>query len=389
MAPTRELVQQITKDVRRFIRVMSTAHTTTSDSDSDSTANGAQAGVVGVFGGGGVQNQIGELKRGCSVVVATPGRFIDVLATTNCTNLRRVTFLVLDEADRMFDMGFEPQINRITMNVRPDRQTVMFSATFPASVEVLAKRALRDPVEIIVGGRSVVNKDIVQSVEIREDGEQRFLRVLEVLGEWFGGGGDGESTGNGTNVDKDNGDANSAMKGKGKVLIFVNSQDRCDRLFRDLLRMGYPCLSLHGGKDQNDRESTIRDFKEDVCQLLIATSVAARGLDVSSLNLVINYDVPNHLEDYVHRVGRTGRAGRSGRSITFVAPEDEEQFAPDLVKALKESNQAVPGDLVTMSEKYLERKVSTIHISIDISISINYIAIIINNISHYHNNYHH
>ena len=309
MAPTRELVQQISKDIRRFVRAM-------------------MMRVVSVFGGSGVANQIGELRRGAEVVVCTPGRMIDVLATTNCTNLRRVTFLVLDEADRMFDMGFEPQITRITQNVRPDRQTVMFSATFPQQVEVLARRALDNPVEIVVGGRSVVNKDITQIIEIRPDSE-RFLRTLELLGQWYE---------------------------KGKVLIFVNSQDRCDKLFRDLLKAGYPCLSLHGGKDQNDRASTIKDFKEDVCNLLIATSVAARGLDVPELNLVINYDVPNHHEDYVHRVGRTGRAGRKGHAVTFIAPEEEEEFAPDLVRALRESDQVLPEDVVEMSEKYLKRK---------------------------------
>jgi hypothetical protein len=130
------------------------------------------------------------------------------------TNLRRVTYLVLDEADRMFDMGFEPQIMRIVQNVRPDRQTVMFSATFPRQVEVLARQVLSNPAEIQVGGRSVVNKDISQFVEIRPE-EDRFLRLLELLGEWYE---------------------------KGKLLIFVSSQDRCDTLFRDLLRAGYPCL---------------------------------------------------------------------------------------------------------------------------------------------------
>ncbi|KAJ9534854.1 hypothetical protein QJQ45_017252, partial [Haematococcus lacustris] len=206
------------------------------------------------------------------VVVCTPGRMIDLLATSNgkITNLRRVTYLVMDEADRMFDMGFEPQIMRIVQNIRPDKQTVMFSATFPRSVETLARKVLDNPVEIQVGGRSVVNSDITQIVEIRPEAD-RFLRLLEVLGEWYE---------------------------RGKLLIFVQSQDKCDCLFRDLLKHGYPCLSLHGGKDQMDRESTISDFKACVSNILVATSVAARGLDVSSLVLVLNYDVPNHHEDY-------------------------------------------------------------------------------------------
>ncbi|KAL4419032.1 hypothetical protein ABPG77_010019 [Micractinium sp. CCAP 211/92] len=308
MAPTRELVVQISKEVKRFAKAVGLT-------------------CVAVYGGSGVANQITELKRGTEIVVCTPGRMIDILVTSGgkITNLRRVTYLVLDEADRMFDMGFEPQIMRIVQNIRPDRQTVMFSATFPRQVEVLARQVLNNPVEIQVGGRSVVNKDITQYVEIRPE-EDRFLRLLEVLGEWYE---------------------------KGKLIIFVSSQDRCDTLFRDLLRAGYPCLSLHGGKDQSDRESTIADFKANVCNILVATSVAARGLDVKDLVLVVNYDVPNHHEDYVHRVGRTGRAGNKGTAITFIGP-DEAQFSPDLVKALKESGAPIPQDLQTMADEFLK-----------------------------------
>ncbi|PSC68276.1 DEAD-box ATP-dependent RNA helicase 42 isoform A [Micractinium conductrix] len=310
MAPTRELVTQIGKEVKQFAKVVALNCTT-------------------VYGGSGVANQITELKRGTEIVVCTPGRMIDILVTSGgkITNLRRVTYLVLDEADRMFDMGFEPQIMRIVQNIRPDRQTVMFSATFPRQVEVLARQVLSNPVEIQVGGRSVVNKDITQYVEIRPE-EDRFLRLLEVLGEWYE---------------------------KGKLLIFVSSQDRCDTLFRDLLRAGYPCLSLHGGKDQSDRESTVADFKANVCNILVATSVAARGLDVKDLVLVVNYDVPNHHEDYVHRVGRTGRAGAKGTAITFIGP-DEDQYAPDLVKALKESGAPIPADLAELSEAFEKKR---------------------------------
>lgn len=166
MAPTRELVQQIGKEIKHFTKFLDLV-------------------AVCVYGGSGVANQINDLKRGAEIVVCTPGRMIDLLVTSNgkITNLRRVTFLVLDEADRMFDMGFEPQITRIVSNIRPDRQTVMFSATFPRQVESLARRVLRDPIEIMVGGRSVVNSDITQFVEIRSS-EERFLRTLEILGQW-------------------------------------------------------------------------------------------------------------------------------------------------------------------------------------------------------------
>ncbi|XP_062015496.1 DEAD-box ATP-dependent RNA helicase 42-like [Rosa rugosa] len=309
MAPTRELVQQIHSDIKRFAKVLGLR-------------------CVPVYGGSGVAQQISELKRGTEIVVCTPGRMIDILCTSGgkITNLRRVTFLVMDEADRMFDMGFEPQITRIVQNIRPGRQTVLFSATFPRQVEVLARKVLDKPVEIQVGGRSVVNKDIMQMVEMRQENE-RFLRLLELLGEW---------------------------NEKGKILIFVQSQDKCDALFRDLIRHGYACLSLHGAKDQTDRESTISDFKSDVCNLLIATSVAARGLDVKELELVINFHVPNHYEDYVHRVGRTGRAGRKGCAITFISEEDA-RYAPDLVKALELSEQVVPDDLKSLADNFMAK----------------------------------
>ena len=306
VGPTRELVTQIGKECRKF---------------------GKTVGVrcVSVYGGSGVQSQITDLKRGCEAVACTPGRMIDILTTGagKITNLRRITYFVLDEADRMFDMGFEPQITRILANTRPDRQTVMFSATFPRAMENIARAALENPIEIQVGGRSVVNSDITQLVELREE-EDRFIRMLELLGEYYE---------------------------QGKVIIFVASQDKCDTIFRDLLKSGYPCLSLHGGKEQADRECTIVDFKTDVCNVLVATSVAARGLDVKDVKLVINFDCPNHLEDYVHRVGRTGRAGEKGTAVTFIS-RDEERFAPDLVKAMREAKQPVPQDVLALAEAF-------------------------------------
>ncbi|CAM8903496.1 unnamed protein product [Rhodiola kirilowii] len=309
MAPTRELVQQIHSDIKKFAKVVGVR-------------------CVPVYGGSDVAQQISELKRGTEVVVCTPGRMIDILCTSGgkITNLRRVTFLVMDEADRMFDMGFEPQITRIVQNTRPDRQTVLFSATFPRQVEVLARKVLNKPVEVQVGGRSVVNKDITQLVEVRPESD-RFLRLLELLGEWYE---------------------------KGKILVFVHSHDNCDYVFKELLKHGYPCLSLHGAKDQTDRESTISDFKSNVCNLLIATSIAARGLDVKDLELVVNFGVPNHYEDYVHRVGRTGRAGRKGCAITFISEEDA-RYAPDLVKALELSEQVVPADLKAIADGFMAK----------------------------------
>ncbi len=310
MAPTRELCLQIFGEVRRFAKVL-------------------ELRVVSLYGGGSVAEQIGNMKKGCEIVVATPGRFIDVLCANagRVTNLHRVTYLVLDEADRMFDMGFEPQVMKILDNVRPNRQTVMFSATFPPTVERLAKLACENPVEIVVGGRSVATSDIQQIIEVRA-AETKFRRLLAILGKWY-------QTGN--------------------IIIFVDQQEHVDNLFRQLVDSGYPCLSLHGGMDQTDRDYTISDFKNKLRTILVATSIVARGLDVKDLVLVINYTVPNHYEDYVHRIGRTGRAGTKGTAITFLEP-DQDKYAPDLVKGLTSAGQSVPADLEKMANEFMEKR---------------------------------
>lgn len=183
-------------------------------------------------------------------------------------------------------------------------------------MEALARKILLRPVEITVGARSTVASEVTQIVEIRND-DTKFHRLLELLGELY---------------DKDD-DA--------RTLIFVDRQESADTLLRDLMRRGYPCMSIHGGKDQIDRDSTIIDFKNGVVPILVATSVAARGLDVKQLKLVVNYDCPNHMEDYVHRVGRTGRAGMLGTAVTFIT-EDQDRYAVDISKALKQSGQKVP-----------------------------------------------
>ncbi|KAF8474726.1 P-loop containing nucleoside triphosphate hydrolase protein [Kalaharituber pfeilii] len=260
MTPTRELAVQIHKECKPFLKALNLR-------------------AVCAYGGSPIKDQIADLKRGAEIIVCTPGRMIDLLAANSgrVTNLKRVTYVVLDEADRMFDMGFEPQVMKIIGNVRPDRQTVLFSATFPRQMEALARKILHRPVEIVVGARSVVAPEVTQVVEVRSD-DTKFHRLLELLGDLY---------------DKDE-DA--------RTLIFVDRQESADTLLRDLMRRGYPCMSIHGGKDQIDRDSTISDFKAGVVPVLIATSVAARGLDVKQLKLVINYDCPNHMEDYVHRI---------------------------------------------------------------------------------------
>ncbi|KAK0737618.1 hypothetical protein B0T21DRAFT_411055 [Apiosordaria backusii] len=312
MTPTRELCTQIYTDLLPFTKVL-------------------KLRAVAAYGGNAIKDQIAELKRGAEIIVATPGRMIDLLAANSgrVTNLKRATYLVLDEADRMFDMGFEPQVMKIFNNVRPDRQTILFSATMPRIIDALTKKVLRDPVEITVGGRSVVAPEITQIVEIIDE-SKKFVRLLELLGELY------------------------ANDDDVRALIFVERQEKADDLLRELLRRGYGCMSIHGGKDQEDRNSTISDFKKGVCPILIATSVAARGLDVKQLKLVINYDVPNHLEDYVHRAGRTGRAGNTGTAVTFIT-EEQENCAPGVAKALEQSGQPIPERLNEMRKAWKEK----------------------------------
>lgn len=314
MTPTRELATQIHKECKPFLKALNLR-------------------AVCAYGGAPIKDQIADLKRGAEIIVCTPGRMIDLLAANSgrVTNLRRVTYVVLDEADRMFDMGFEPQVMKILGNIRPDRQTVLFSATFPRQMEALARKTLVKPVEIVVGGRSVVAPEITQIVEVRSE-ETKFVRLLELLGNLY-------------EHDKNEDD---------RALIFVDRQEAADGLLKDLIRKGYPCMSIHGGKDQIDRDSTIDDFKAGVVPILIATSVAARGLDVKQLKLVVNYDAPNHLEDYVHRAGRTGRAGNTGTAVTFVT-EDQERYSLDIAKALKQSGQEVPEALQKLVEAFIDK----------------------------------
>uniref|UniRef100_A0A8C3FS93 Probable ATP-dependent RNA helicase DDX46 n=1 Tax=Chrysemys picta bellii TaxID=8478 RepID=A0A8C3FS93_CHRPI len=286
MTPTRELALQITKECKKFSKTLGFR-------------------VVCVYGGTGISEQIAELKRGAEIIVCTPGRMIDMLAANAQTTELSLSPILLFI-----------QVMRIVDNIRPDRQTVMFSATFPRAMEALARRILNKPIEVQVGGRSVVCSDVEQEVIVIEE-ENKFLKLLELLGHY---------------------------QEKGSVIIFVDKQEHADGLLKDLMRASYPCMSLHGGIDQYDRDSIINDFKNGVCKLLVATSVAARGLDVKQLMLVVNYSCPNHYEDYVHRAGRTGRAGNKGFAFTFIT-EDQARYAGDIIKALELSGKPIPAEL--------------------------------------------
>ncbi|PFH33814.1 DEAD/DEAH box helicase domain-containing protein [Besnoitia besnoiti] len=306
IAPTRELCVQIFKEINRCCNLVDLS-------------------AVACYGGAGIGSQLGAIKRGVDVMVGTPGRLIDILTMNGgrVTSLKRVTFIVLDEADRMFDFGFEPQVTAIISSSRPDRQTCLFSATFPPHIEALARRILQKPVEIIVGEKGRTAANVQQYVEIMEE-ERKFFRLLQLLGEW---------------------------QEHGSIIIFVNRQVEADELFTELLKYGYQAATLHGGQDQTDREFTIQEFQDGVRTLLIATSVAARGLDCKHCVLVINMTCPNHIEDYVHRIGRTGRAGRIGVAYTFVTKDDADK-ADDLEKALIQSGQPVPQALTDLSAQH-------------------------------------
>ena len=227
MTPTRELAVQIFRDAQPFAR-----------------AFGLRGACV--YGGTPISEQIAEMKKTVEFVVATPGRMIDLLSANSgrVTNMQRVTYLVLDEADRMFDLGFEPQVMKILGLIRPDRQTVLFSATFPKPMESLARKMLRhEPMEVIVGGRSVVAPEIRQVVEVRDE-STKFHRLLVILGQLY-------------HNDQD-----------ARTLIFVERQDAADGLMHELMKRGYPAMSLHGGKDQADRDTTISDFKAGIVPIL-------------------------------------------------------------------------------------------------------------------------
>jgi ATP-dependent RNA helicase DDX46/PRP5 len=317
LAPTRELSLQIVNELKPFL-----------------SASGIS--IKCAYGGQPISDQIAMIKRGgIHILCATPGRLIDLLQSNSgrVLSFRRITYVVLDEADRMFDMGFEPQVMKILANVRPDRQTILFSATFPKNMAALARKALNKPAEVIIGGRSKVAPEITQIISLVPPSyEKKIAKLLLHLGQLFSE------------------DENA------QVLIFTERQETAEDLLSKLFKSKYYSVNtIHGAKDQTDRNEAINDFKQGVLSVLIATSVAARGLDVPGLAMVFNFDCPTHLEDYVHRCGRTGRAGNKGTAITILENPGQERFAVHIVKALKESDTEVPEDLQKMADTFYEK----------------------------------
>uniref|UniRef100_A0A8C7QSK1 RNA helicase n=1 Tax=Oncorhynchus mykiss TaxID=8022 RepID=A0A8C7QSK1_ONCMY len=304
LAPTRELAQQVQQVAAEYGRA-------------------SRLKSVCVYGGAPKGPQIRDLERGVEICIATPGRLIDFLEAGK-TNLRRCTYLVLDEADRMLDMGFEPQIRKIVDQIRPDRQTLMWSATWPKEVRQLAEDFLKQYVQINVGALQLsANHNILQIVDVCNDGEKddKLLRLLEEI-----------------MSEKEN-----------KTIIFTETKRRCDELTRRMRRDGWPAMGIHGDKSQQERDWVLNEFKYGKAPILIATDVASRGLDVEDVKFVINYDYPNSSEDYIHRIGRTARSQKTGTAYTFFTPNNMKQ-ASDLIAVLREANQAINPKLLQMAE---------------------------------------
>ncbi|MFH4976806.1 hypothetical protein AB6A40_003515 [Gnathostoma spinigerum] len=304
LAPTRELAQQVQEVARDYCNAMNLSATC-------------------LFGGAPKSGQARDLEKGVDVIIATPGRLMDFLESGK-TSLRRCSYLVLDEADRMLDMGFEPQIRKIISQIRPDRQSLMFSATWPKEVRKLAMDFQTDAAHLNVGSLELsANHNITQIVEVMEENSKQ-QRLMSILNEIM----------NQTEC---------------KTIIFVETKRKADDLTRWMRRDGWPALCIHGDKGQAERDWALSEFKAGKMPILLATDVAARGLDVDDIKYVINYDYSNNSEDYVHRIGRTARHNKTGTAYTFFTWSNSAK-AKDLVKVLEEAKQNIPPELYEMSQ---------------------------------------
>jgi ATP-dependent RNA helicase RhlE len=273
LTPTRELCVQVEESFKKY-------------------AKHAPLAVVAVYGGVPLDPQERQLRAGVDVVVATPGRLIDHLERQNVV-FDDLEVLVLDEADRMLDMGFAPQINRIVSSVPPYRQTLLFSATMPPEVEALARKYLRKPLVVQVGRRSSAANTVKHYVyPVPRDRKSALLADL------------------------------LRREEMDSVLVFTRTKHGADRVVRHLEHENINAAAMHADKTQPQRTRALEDFKSGKVRVLVATDIAQRGLDISGITHVINYDVPQQAEDYVHRIGRTGRAAKDGDAFTFMAPDE-------------------------------------------------------------------
>uniref|UniRef100_A0A131YH40 RNA helicase n=2 Tax=Rhipicephalus TaxID=426455 RepID=A0A131YH40_RHIAP len=303
LAPTRELAQQIEREARKY--------------------NYRGIRCVCIYGGGSRREQIQTVNLGVEIVIATPGRLND-LVMNNIIDLKYVTFLILDEADRMLDMGFEPQIKKVLLDIRPDRQTVMTSATWPEGVRRLAQQYMNKPFQVFVGSLDLAAVHTVTQTVVICDENEKFQELLAFL---------------------------ESMQPDDKVIVFADKKVMVDHLSSEFALSGVNCQSIHGDREQCDREQALEDLRSGTVRILIATDVAARGLDIKDVTHIFNYDFPRNIEEYVHRVGRTGRAGRRGESITLVTRENW-RHARELINILEEANQDVPQGLYAMADRF-------------------------------------
>jgi superfamily II DNA/RNA helicase len=283
LAPTRELADQVAENMKQY-------------------ASKSPLRVAVVYGGVDMKPQTEALRRGCEVVIATPGRLLDHIEQKN-TSLSQVQIVVLDEADRMLDMGFLPDISRILNFLPKERQSLMFSATFSEEIKKLAANFLRSPQLIETAARNATADNVKQEVYKLHESEKTDA-LLEIL--------------------RTRGPDGGRLT---QVLVFVNAKIECRRLARQLQKAGVNADAIHGDKTQDERMKALEGFKNGTIEVLVATDVAARGLDIVELPVVINYDVPFQSEDYVHRIGRTGRAGASGLTIMLMTGSDERAVA--------------------------------------------------------------
>ncbi|XP_057481533.1 ATP-dependent RNA helicase-like protein DB10 [Actinidia eriantha] len=301
LSPTRELATQIQDEAVKF-------------------GKSSKIICMCLYGGAPKGPQLRDLYKGADVVVATPGRLNDFLEMKK-VNLHQVSYLVLDEADRMLDMGFEPQIRKIVKEVPTRRQTLMYTATWPKEVRKIAADLLVNPVQVNIGNVNelVANKSITQYIEVLLPME-KHRRLEQIL---------------------------RSQEPGSKIIVFCSTKKMCDQLARNLNRE-FGADAIHGDKSQADRDHVLSQFRSGRSPVLVATDVAARGLDVKDIRVVINYDFPTGIEDYVHRIGRTGRAGATGEAYSFFGDQDS-KHASDLIKILEGANQRVPVELRNMA----------------------------------------
>jgi len=351
MAPTRELAQQIEEETVKFAQYLDYR-------------------VTSVVGGQSIEDQGFKLRRGCEIVIGTPGRIIDVIER-RYTVLQQCNYIVLDEADRMIDMGFEPQVVSVMESMSADnlkpmeeaekidgagleageqgtryRMTYMFSATMPASVERLARKYLRNPAVVNIGSAGKTSdliKQVVQWVD-RNNKPKQLELVLSQFPDT-------------------------------QAIVFVNTKKAVDHVYNLCHKMGYSVGGIHGGKSQDQREDALKGFKAGEYDILVATDVAGRGIDVKDIDLVMNYEMPFVIENYTHRIGRTGRAGRQGTAVSFLTSDDSDIFY-DLRELLTNSNNPIPPELARHEAAKVRHRVGVVKGKLHVRRSVKWFAIL-------------